>query len=305
MKKKLLLTAIVSVGMLVGCTSTEVVHDSNVTDNQVIQSNGTEDSATEDIKVISLGASYTQIIVDAGDGDKLIGIDSNSTEFGLGEDVVVFDMLSPDIEQILILDPDVVIVSEMTSAFAGYNVFEKVEQSGIEVVVVETPSTLNEIGEDIETVLDAVNSENDTFVADYYKELEEYREIAATIFVDDYKSVFFAVSEVPSTYSFGSGVFLNEAIELAGGRNVMMDTEGWLLVSEEEIVSRNPEYYFNNVSYVDDEVSNVINYSNFGEVTAIVNKDVYYIDTNNSSTGNHTILKAIKAMGEIMHPDYY
>lgn len=106
-------------------------------------------------------------------------------------------------------------------------------------------------------------------------------------------------------YSFGRGVFLNEMIELIGAENILADQEGWLAVEGETVASANPDVILTNVNYLDDAVGEILSRSGWEGVSAIQNKQVYYIDNMSSSLSNHNIVKALDEMAKAVYPDAY
>ena len=106
-------------------------------------------------------------------------------------------------------------------------------------------------------------------------------------------------------YSFGSGVFLNEMIELIGAENILADQEGWLRVEGETIAEANPDVILTNVNYLEDPVGEILSRSGWEGMSAIQNKQVYSIDNMSSSLGNQNIVKALDQMAKAVYPDVY
>ena len=75
--------------------------------------------------IISLAPATTQILCDLGLADKIVAVDTNSPQYAeeLTEDVMQFDMMEPDLEQILNAEPDIIFVSNMSSQ-GGDDIFK-------------------------------------------------------------------------------------------------------------------------------------------------------------------------------------
>jgi iron complex transport system substrate-binding protein len=68
-------------------------------------------------RVISFAPSITQVIDEIGLRDKLVAVDSQSPNYVKGVDELPqFDMMTPDLEALAALEPDIMFVSGMSSA---------------------------------------------------------------------------------------------------------------------------------------------------------------------------------------------
>lgn len=256
-------------------------------------------------KIISLAPSMTQVIVDLGMKDKLVAVDTQSPLYSEGlQTLPQFDMLAPDMEALAALKPDVMFVSGMSSESSD-DPFKQLKELGIAVVTLPSSGSIEDIKLDNQFIADVVGESekgkamNDAFQA----RIEEIKAIGQTI--KEKKSVLFEIATLPDIYSFGSGTFLNEMLEIIGAENVMGDQTSWLKVSEEEAISRNPDVILTNVNYIENSVQDVLGRTGWTEVSAIKNKAVFYIDNGLSSLPNHNIVKALTEMAKAVYPDQY
>ena len=255
--------------------------------------------------VVVLAPSIAETLVALGCGDLIVGYDAQSVGLaGLPADVPTFDMMQPDMEQLAALKPDVLFVSNMT-LYDQSNPYQQLIDLGVCVLCVPTANSIAAIQEDIAFIAAAMGktAEGDTLIADMQAELDRIAAIGAT--VTDKKSVYFEIGAAPSMYSFGSGVFLNEMIELIGAENVLADQEGWLAVEAETIVAADPDVILTNVNYIDDPVAEILGRSGWEGMSAVKNEQVFYIDNMASSLSNHTIVKALDQMAKAVYPDLF
>ena len=105
--------------------------------------------------------------------------------------------------------------------------------------------------------------------------------------------------------SFGTGTFLDEMITLIVAKNVLADQQGWVSVTEEDAVAANPDVILTSVNYVDDAVGEILSREGWQDVTAVANKDVYYIDNGASSLPNQHVVDALVEMAKAVYPDAY
>jgi len=116
-------------------------------------------------------------------------------------------------------------------------------------------------------------------------------------------SVYFEVGAEPMIFSLGSGTFLDSIIDMLGGVNIFADVEGWIPVSEEMVIDRNPQVIFTNVAYIPDPVGAIVNRPGWDSIDAVATGQVFLIDPIASSHSNQTIVYAIEAMARGMFGD--
>lgn len=255
--------------------------------------------------VVVLAPSIAETLVALGCSDLIVGYDAQSVGLeGLPADVPTFDMMQPDMEQLAALKPDVLFVSNMT-LYDQTNPYQQLMDMGVCVLCVPTAGSIAAIQEDIAFIAAAMgkSAEGDALIADMQAELDRIAAIGAT--VTDKKSVYFEISAAPSMYSFGSGVFLNEMIELIGAENVLADQEGWLPVEAETIVAADPDVILTNVNYIDDPVAEILGRSGWEGMSAVQNGQVFTIDNMASSLSNQNIVKALDQMAKAVYPELF
>lgn len=259
--------------------------------------------------IVVMAPSIAEELIALGDADKVIGIDTQTQSYGYAEfsaSLPAFDLMTPDAEQLAALKPDVVFVSGMSMA-DGSNPFQPLTDLGIPVVCIPNSNSISDIYEDV-TFLGAVlgrEAEAAQCNADLKAQIDRIAAIGKTIPADQQKTVYFEIASAPYAYSFGSGVYLNEMIELIGAKNVLADQNGWLSVDTESVVAANPDVIFTNVNYEDDAVGGILHRDGWGAVTAVANGEVYYIDNQSSSLPNQNIVTALEQMAEACYPEAY
>lgn len=257
--------------------------------------------------IISLAPATTQILCDLGLADKIVAVDSNSPMYaeGLSEDVLQFNMMEPDLEQIMNAEADIVFVSNMSSQ-GGEDIFKSVRDAGVCVAEIPTSNSIADVEKDVQFVADCVgmSAEGSELVAGMEAVIGQVSAIGETI--TEPKTVLFEISPVPYLYSFGTGVYLNEMIELIGAKNVLADQEGWLSVTEESAVAANPDVILTSDNFSnEDPVAEILGREGWQNVTAVAEGRVAYIDNAASSLPNHHIVDALVEMAKAVYPDAY
>ena len=256
-------------------------------------------------RIISMGPSNTEILAALGLADRIIAADTYSKNIpGLTKDVQFFDMLVPNGERIMNLSPDVIFVTGMCKA-GGVNPFKMLVDMGTCVIYIPSSSSIDEIKEDVRfiaKVMDAVEK-GEAIVVNMESEIDRIKAIGETI--TDRKTVYFEIEASAFLYSFGKGVFLNEMIEIIGAENIFAYLESWVAVRDEDVVDKNPDVILINADILYDPVKTITSRPGWGTITAVQNRDVYYIDADVSSRPSHNIVKTLQEMAKVVYPNMY
>lgn len=321
-RKTLLALLLMAVCLLTACQSTEAPPKASTTpiesatpqtetvtaEKPVKDRSGADITLPETIeRIVSLAPSFTETLIDLGYQDKIVAVDTQTAAYGyeaLSSDLPAFDMMAPDTEQLAALKPDILFVSGMTD-IGGTDLYSGLKELGICVVCIPSSESIQGVKEDIAFIAACVGEaeKGEALIADMTKEIDEIAAIGSTI--TDKKTVYFEISAAPYCYSFGNGTFLNEMLELIGAKNILAEQDGWLPVEMESIVSANPDVILTNVNYIEAPVDELLSREGWGNVNAVKNNAVYYIDNQSSSLPNENIVKAMKEMAAAIYPDYY
>ena len=269
---------------------------------------------TEVNSIVSMAPSVTRLLIDLGLSDKIVACDTNSgASYGtkLKSDVLQFDMMAPDQEQIIALSSDVVFTSGM-SASGGDDVFAAVKEAGVCVCDIPSSASLKDIQEDIKFIgaVVGLSVEADAIASQMQASMDELAAIAATIPAEEKKTVLFELftpsADYPTIYTAGSGTYITEMIELIGAENVAgKESEQWPALTEEAAVAMDPQVILTADMYTPDVINVLLSMSGWENVTAIKDKAVYQLDSDEVNQPNHHVISAMIAMAKAVYPDYY
>ena len=264
--------------------------------------------------IISMAPSTTRVLLDLGLADKITACDTYSfASYGseLSQDIPQFDMMTPDQEQIIALDADIIFTTGM-SASQGTDVFEAVRESGACVADIPSSASLEDIEEDIRFIGACVGKgeEADAIADDMQKKIEELSEIGSSIPEEEKKSVLFELytpsADNPLIYTAGSGTYINEMLELIGAKNIAADeTDQWPALSEEAAVAADPDVILTADMYTPDVINAILNMSGWENVKAIVNSEVYQLSSDAVNQPNHHVVDAMIEMAKAVYPDRF
>lgn len=256
--------------------------------------------------IVVLAPSIAETVAALGLGDKIVGYDLQSVGIaGLPENVPTFDTVTPDVERLAAMAPDVLMVSSL-SLYDQEAPYQPLIDAGVCVICIPTSQSIEGVKSDISFLAAVLGADEagERLLDDLNTELDRLAAVAAAIPAEERRSVFFEISPAPYLYSTGGGTYLNEMIEWIGGVNVLAGQDSWIRVEGESIVAANPDVIFTNVNYMDDAVGEILARDGWAGVTAVVNQDVYYIDNMASSLPNQNIVVAMRQMQEALYPDY-
>ncbi|MDR1713374.1 MAG: ABC transporter substrate-binding protein [Coriobacteriales bacterium] len=252
--------------------------DVDVTDYTVTDQTGAAvilDQPAE--RVVVLSPSACEIVYAMGAGNLVIGRDEYCDWPAEAQalEVVQTDG-QPDIERIIALDPDLVLVSTMGDDADQYS---KLTKADIAVYAIDA----NSLDQTYEAILQIGQLlGRDTEAQDLVVGMEEA--FAGLIDSPVAGTVYFEVSPLEhGLWTAGSGTFLNDVAERLGLTNIFADLDGWVEISEQQVLELNPDYivtlgmYPSEVQTPDEEI---LARANWQDVPAVQNGAVLYLPNN-------------------------
>lgn len=252
-------------------------------------------------KIISTAPSNTEILIELGVGDYIIASDIYSAEL-LNREVTLIDMLGADIETLIALKPDIVIASEVNQISNNKDPYELLRSLGTEVIYIPTSNTIEDIYLSIEDIARFTKTETigEKIIENMKREVLKIEKISDKS--ENKKSVYF---EIDPLFTFGDNTFLNDLIKTAGGINIFQDEKGWLSVTEESILAKDPDVILTNITYIDTPIDDIKNREGWKNLNAIKNNQVFYIDQNSSSRPTHNSIIALIEISKALYPELY
>ena len=238
---------------------------------------------------VTLDASATRIVaLTAADCEILCALGCEETLVGRGAyfdypesilDVpVVQSGAETNIEEILALEPQVVLMSDMAQSQELVNLLE---ENGVRVVISNA--------DDIAGVYTAIRMIGalmgrgevaEALVSDMQATFDE---IAAKS-ESTGKTVYFEVSPLEwGLWTAGSRTFMDELAAMCGLTNAFADVEGWAPISEEQVLERNPDYIVTITMYYGEgptPVEEIMGRAGWQSLTAVQAGSVYNADSN-------------------------
>ena len=230
-------------------------------------------------RIVALTPSDCEILYAIGAGDLLVGRGTYCDyPAEVSELPVVASGADTNVEQILALEPDVLLMSTMAQTEEQV---AALEAAGVRVIVSDA--------QDIAGVYDAITligavcgktAEADALVADMKAGFED---IAAKA-ENSGKTVYFEVSPLQyGLWTAGKGTFMDELATLCGLTNAFADVEGWSGISEEQVLERDPDYIVTITMYYGEgptPVEEIASRAGWENLKAVQNGNIYNADSN-------------------------
>ncbi|HDN04503.1 MAG TPA: hypothetical protein ENF27_01025 [Chloroflexi bacterium] len=254
--------------------------------------------------IISISPSLTEILFGIGAGGRLIGRDSNSMypEAALEAADLGGMWDGIPVEEILAMEPDLVLAGEIFSAEA----IAELRDLGLNVYWQANPDDFEGLYENIRDIAVLTGTEDlaDELIASLSARVAALEEKLAA--VDETPLVFYELdaSEPANPWTTGGGTFISYVINKAKGRNLGDSLESeWVQISSEELVAQDPDVILLSDALYGETPESVAERPGWGEIKAVVEGDVYPFDPFILSVPGPRLVEGFEQVAAILHPE--
>ncbi len=230
-------------------------------------------------RIICLQPADCEILYALGAGEALVGRGEFVTypEEAL-EAPAVASGSQTNIEQIIALEPQVVIMSTMDQTTEQV---EALEKAGITVVVTDA--------QDLEGVYTAIGLigalvGREEEAAALVESMQTTFDEIALASPESGKTVYFEVSPLQwGLWTAGKGTFMDELAAICGLTNAFADVEGWAEISEEQVLERDPDYIITITMYFGEgptPVEEILSRPGWENLKAVKQEQILNADSN-------------------------
>ena len=272
MSKKLV-SLFVAALLILSMATAAVADEASVT---ITDMHGREIVLTEPVtRIVALTPADCEILCAIGCEDTLVG---RGKYCDYPESILELPALATgdnlNVEEILALEPQVVLMSDMNQTDEQVKLLE---ENGVQVVISEST--------DIEGVYTAIRMigalmgkdvEAEAVIAD----MQATFDYIASISEPSDKTIYFEVMPLEwGLWSAGTNTFMHELAGICGMQNAFADIDGWQEVSEEQVIERDPDYIVLVTGMGETAVDEVLGREGWGDMKAIQNGAVYNADS--------------------------
>ena len=250
-------------------------------------SNQTQEN--DEIKIISLSTTHTEIIQSLGAENTLVGVDAFSE---VDFPVEVIDAYTVTAEELVPLNPDVVII-----AFDFNGIVEGLEAEEINYVLLPPARNLDAVYAQIANIGEMVNKKSEASSTIRDMKLEINRIINNSNYQDI--TVYHEIGYSYGIYSVNSESLIGEIYNLLGVRNIANSEEdpygsGYPALSEEMVIESNPDFIV--VGHSDYLNKDLSIRDGWGDISAVQNSRVFFLDDTLASNWGTTTLQLVEVL---------
>ncbi len=252
-------------------------------------------------RVVALTPSDCEILYAIGAGETLVGR-GEYCDYPAG----VLDVPSvqsgaeTNVEQIVALEPQVVIMSTMAQSVVQT---QALEAAGIRVVVNEAVDIAG-VYEAIEVIGAVVGHDDEAqmLVADMQA---SFADITAKVTGDGSQKVYFEVSPLQwGLWTAGSGTFMDELATMLGLTNTFADVQNWGEISQEQVLARDPDYIVTIAMYFGEgptPVEEIQSREGWQALQAVQNGMILNLDSNEISRPGPRLVDAARTLYQFVY----
>jgi len=244
---------------------------------------------SEDIKIISLSTTHTEIIQSLEAQDTLIAVDAFSE---VDFPVEKIDSYTVTAEELVPLNPDMVII-----AFDFNGIVEGLESQEINYVLLPPAKNFEDVYSQISTIGEIVNKKGEASSKVRDMKLEINRILDDANYED--VSVYHEIGYSYGIYSVNSDSLIGEIYNELGVVNIANSEEdpfgsGYPALSEEMVIESNPDYIV--VGHSDYLNKDLSIREGWGNISAVENSNVYFLDDTLASNWGTTTVQLVEEL---------
>jgi iron complex transport system substrate-binding protein len=255
-------------------------------------------------KIISISPSLTEILFSVGAGDKLIGRDSNSMYPEAALEAVDLGGMWDGIpvEDILALEPDLILAGEIYSAEA----IAELRELDLTVYWQANPDSFEGLYENIKDIAYLAGMEDQavTLVESLIIRVEGLTEKLQN--VEKMPLVFYELdaSDPANPWTPGAGTFISYVIGQAKGLNLGDNLSGeWVQISSEALIAQNPDFILLADALYGITPESLSERAGWTVIKAVVDGAVYPFDPFILSVPGPRLVDVFELVADILHPE--
>ena len=253
-------------------------------------------------RIVAITASDVEILYALGAGDLLVGRGEYCDwPAEVLDKPVVKSGAETNLEEILALEPDVVIMATMAQTEDQVNALEA---AGVKVIVSDAQN-LEGVYTAITLIGDVVGKADEA--AAIVKEMQDtFAEIRAKA-ENTGKTVYFEISPLQwGLWAAGKNTFMDELAEICGLTNAFAEIDGWGEVSEEQVLAKDPDYIVTTSMYWGEgptPVEEIASRAGWDQLKAVKNNQIFNADSNAITRPGPRLMDAVRDLFSFISGD--
>lgn len=249
-------------------------------------------------RIVSLGSSFTEIIIALNEGERLVGVDYSGAKLeGLPEDVLDLGKTSSlSMETLIALEPDCVIIWNFNMYGSLIN---DMEEKGLKVLAFY-PKTVDDIMVTMDRIGTIMGANATALVDKMQARVDAVVQKTADL-TDDQRTKIYLELASKGGQTVGNNTISSELIYMAGGKNIFENGTGYWLADKESIVHSNPQ-----VIVVEDSSTRDEQYfrETYKSTDAVKAGQIYFIDAGTLTTSPR-VVDALEDLAKWLQPELF
>ena len=251
-------------------------------------------------RVIALNPADCEILYALGAEDVLVGRGEYCNYPGdVTELPSVNSGAETNIEQILALEPQVIVMSKMAQTVEQV---EALEAAGVRVMISDAQN-LEGVYDTIEMLGELTGRQEEA--AALSSRMQEGFDALREKAEDTGKTVYFEVSPLEwGLWTSGADTFVDELAQIVGLTNAFSDVTGWAEISQEQVLARDPDYIVTTAAYYGEgelPVDEIVAREGWQDLKAVKNGAVYNADADMTSRPGPRLLDAAQDLFDFVY----
>jgi len=251
-------------------------------------------------RVVVLAAADCEIVYELGRENLLVG---RGEYCDWPEEVKTIESVQSgdetNIEQIIALEPDLVLMSSMAQTEEQV---QQLEKAGISVVLIQA-DTIAQVYQAIELIGSCLDAEDEasTLIAEMKQGfLDLQKDLPPSG-----GTIYFEVSPLEyGLWTAGTETFMDEIASMLNVENCFSDISGWAEISQEQVIERSPDYivtitmYFGEGESPEVEILGRVGWEN---ITAVKEEQVFLMNSDEFSRPGPRLLQAAQNLSQLIY----
>ncbi len=247
-------------------------------------------------RIVSLSPGHTEVLFAIGAGDQVIAVDTQSDFPRETEEKTKIDAMSPDLEAVDELEPDLVVI------MAGpEDVVQSLDERGLQVLWLELPDSLGSLLDHIDLLGEVTGhtDQSDSLVhAMDARALEFLDKVGAT----QGQRVYHELDNELTTAS--SSTFIGELYLILNAANIGDDPQQpYPQLTLDAIVDADPEVII--VAHAGASPESVKARPGWQDISAVKNDRIYVVDPDIVNRPGPRLVEGLETLAKLLHPDLF
>ena len=257
---------------------------------ELIDSSGETIQFTESPnRIVAFDSAALETIFELGEGEKIVGTHDFVAYPPEAEKITrVGGAFNMNIEAIIGLNPDLVFI------FSDQNLND-LRNAGLKVLYIESLNNdFTKISDEIKMwgrILDAELKAED-IIFDFENRLKNIEKAVENINIK--QSIF---QDVGGLWTPGPNTLVGEVFDLLNSNNIAYDVDGYVQISREIIVDRNPDII------ITLDIESITKDPAFNDINAVLNNRVYSLSSDALSIGGPRFIEGIEELAQLIYSE--